>query len=110
MNGKLIEGNDSAPDLIGPLKGKTVNDLVQAMNNGSIYVNVHTTQNPGGEIRGQIDPANMTCGKAVSAGPSSTPSTNQSPIMRPRNRGGATLEQKASPMGLTLSSPSVTRA
>lgn len=81
MNGKLIEGNDSAPDLIGPLKGKTVNDLVQAMNNGSIYVNVHTTQNPGGEIRGQIDPANMTCGKAVSAGPSSTPSTNQSPIM-----------------------------
>jgi hypothetical protein len=28
---------------------------VANMRSGQTYVNVHTTQNPGGEIRGQID-------------------------------------------------------
>ncbi len=77
MNGKLVEGNVSAANLVGPLQGMTINDLENAMSNGSIYVNVHTTQNPGGEIRGQIDPMNMTCAAAPSTG--STPSSSPTP-------------------------------
>lgn len=84
MNGKLIEGNVSDANLVGPLQGKTVNDLASAIGNGSIYVNVHSTQNPGGEIRGQIDPMNMTCGATPSAG--SAPSMNPpSPSPPPSN-------------------------
>jgi hypothetical protein len=32
-------------------------DLLEAMRSGNTYVNVHTSQYPGGEIRGQIRPA-----------------------------------------------------
>jgi hypothetical protein len=34
----------------------TFDELVEAIRNDSAYANVHTTQNPGGEIRGQIVP------------------------------------------------------
>jgi hypothetical protein len=34
----------------------TFDELVEAIRNDSAYVNVHTTQNQGGEIRGQIVP------------------------------------------------------
>jgi hypothetical protein len=83
MNGKLVEGNVSAANLIGPLQGKTTNDLLSAIGNGSIYVNVHTTQNPGGEIRAQIDPANMTCGKAAAPSSSAMPSSSPAPPSSP---------------------------
>lgn len=32
----------------------TIDDVIQAVSNGNAYVNVHTTTNPGGEIRGQL--------------------------------------------------------
>jgi hypothetical protein len=35
--------------------GATLRELIQSMRDGNTYVNVHTTQNPGGEIRGQIE-------------------------------------------------------
>jgi hypothetical protein len=81
MNGKLVEGNVTTANLIGPLQGKTINDLQSALGNGSVYVNVHTTQNPNGEIRAQIDPANMTCGMAATpAQPmSNAPRANSTP-------------------------------
>lgn len=41
-------------DLIGPMQGKNVSDLIDAMKNNSTYVNFHTEQNPDGEIRGQL--------------------------------------------------------
>jgi hypothetical protein len=38
-----------------PAQGiNTIDDIIQAIVNGNSYVNVHTTQNPGGEIRGQL--------------------------------------------------------
>lgn len=32
----------------------TIDDAIQAIVHGNSYVNIHTTQNPGGEIRGQL--------------------------------------------------------
>ena len=32
----------------------TIDDLIEAISTGNAYVNVHTTRNPGGEIRGQL--------------------------------------------------------
>jgi hypothetical protein len=60
LNGTLVEGKVTAVDLQGPLKGKTVNDLVQLINNTKTYVNIHTEQYPNGEIRGQITTVNAT--------------------------------------------------
>jgi hypothetical protein len=54
MNGKLSEGKITSNDLVGPLKGKQISDLVKLINDGNAYANVHTEPNPKGEIRGQI--------------------------------------------------------
>ena len=39
---------------------KQLSDLVRTMRDGETYVNVHTQQNPNGEIRGQIMISNST--------------------------------------------------
>ena len=55
VNGQLVGGTISNDKLEGPLAGKSVEvDLVKVIQNGEAYVNVHTTQNPNGAIRGQI--------------------------------------------------------
>ncbi|MEK6919851.1 MAG: CHRD domain-containing protein [Thermoproteota archaeon] len=64
-DGVLSKGAATASNLVGPLAGHPLSDLVDAMMNGNAYVNVHTDDNvapvntgpgdfPGGEIRGQI--------------------------------------------------------
>lgn len=50
----LETGSITADKLEGPMAGKQLPDLVTAMSNGETYVNIHTEQNPNGEIRGQI--------------------------------------------------------
>ncbi len=45
-------------EFVGSLKGKSMSDLITAMSNGSIYANIHTQDNPNGEIRGQIMSSN----------------------------------------------------
>ena len=58
MNEVLSEsGSITANKLEGPMAGKQLSDLATAMGNGSTYVNIHTEQNPNGEIRGQISGA-----------------------------------------------------
>jgi hypothetical protein len=47
-------GSITADKLEGSMAGKQLTDLATAMSNGETYVNVHTEQNPNGEIRGQI--------------------------------------------------------
>ena len=55
VNGILVEGDITADDLTGPLSGGTLMDLKIAMQQEMTYVNIHTIENRGGEIRGQID-------------------------------------------------------
>ncbi|MBV9178084.1 MAG: CHRD domain-containing protein [Nitrososphaeraceae archaeon] len=50
----LSQGTITSANLEGPLKGKTISDLIRLMKDGTAYANVHTQQNPKGEIRGQI--------------------------------------------------------
>lgn len=47
-------GTIDADDLSGPLEGMQISDLLDAFNDGNAYANIHTEQNPDGEIRGQI--------------------------------------------------------
>ncbi|MFD2613986.1 CHRD domain-containing protein [Paenibacillus gansuensis] len=50
----VIRGTLTRNDLVGPLSGMTIRDLVREIESGNAYVNVHTIQNPNGEIRGQL--------------------------------------------------------
>jgi hypothetical protein len=54
MNGVIATGTIRESNLMGPLKGKTVADLVAQIQAGKTYVNVHTKEHPEGEIRGTI--------------------------------------------------------
>lgn len=54
VSGSLVRGTITSSDLIGPLEGSELSDLIEEMENGNAYVNAHTPENPGGEIRGQI--------------------------------------------------------
>jgi len=52
--GTLREGVITAANLVGQLAGADLATLVAHIQNGNAYVNIHTTQFPPGEIRGQI--------------------------------------------------------
>jgi hypothetical protein len=54
FQGTLAAGAITAASLVGPLVGQTIADLLDEMAAGNAYVNVHTLQFPGGEVRGQI--------------------------------------------------------
>ena len=53
-DGVLAERTVTEDYLVGPLAGMTFDDLKMAIAEGRAYVNVHTSQYPGGEIRGTI--------------------------------------------------------
>lgn len=56
-----VEGTIGSADILGPAEqGLAAGDftgLLQAIGSGSIYANVHSETFPGGEIRGQLEPA-----------------------------------------------------
>lgn len=65
FSGVLAEGRLTASDLIGPMNGASIAELVEELEAGNVYVNVHTNDGaepansgPGdyrlGEIRGQL--------------------------------------------------------
>jgi hypothetical protein len=53
-DGVLATGVITTENLVGPLAASTLDDLLDLMRTGQTYVNVHTSQFPPGEIRGQI--------------------------------------------------------
>lgn len=54
FQGVLSAGVLTADSLVGPLAGEPLDALISEMMNGNTYVNVHTSQFPAGEVRGQI--------------------------------------------------------
>lgn len=54
FTGVLADGTITEDHLQDELQGESLGALVELMRNGNAYVNVHTEQNPAGEIRGQI--------------------------------------------------------
>jgi len=55
INGVLVQGNITSSDLVGPLKGKQISDLVKDMLDGNINLWVTTTTNL--MIAGKVTPA-----------------------------------------------------
>jgi hypothetical protein len=53
-SGVLATGTFTAENLVGPLAGQSLDALLDAFLGGDLYVNVHTSQYPPGEVRGQI--------------------------------------------------------
>ena len=57
IDGKWIDNvTITDADVIPTDCGTTLADLIEAIEDGSAYVNVHTEAFPGGEVRGQITP------------------------------------------------------
>jgi hypothetical protein len=55
LNGSWVKAKVTETSIIqGTPCGNTLVELLTAMANGRTYVNIHTRNNPGGEIRGQI--------------------------------------------------------
>lgn len=54
VHGTLAEGTITAASLVGPLAGQPLSKLLEAIEAGNAYINVHTDEYPGGEIRAQI--------------------------------------------------------
>jgi len=58
ISGSLANGSITASNLEGQMQGSPFRDIIRALERGEAYVNVHTEENPNGEIRGQISAVN----------------------------------------------------
>jgi len=63
-DGIVAFGNVTSKDLTGSMEGSSIDQLIDEMEAGNLYVNVITDKHPDGEIHGYID-VNMTCDDAV---------------------------------------------
>lgn len=54
FSGVLAEGTITSDDLVNALAGESLATLIEKIEEGLTYVNVHTQAYPGGEIRGDI--------------------------------------------------------
>jgi len=51
---RFISGTLTSDDLVGPLTGRPLDALSAEIAAGNIYINIHTEENPSGELRGQL--------------------------------------------------------
>jgi len=65
-NGEVASGTLTAEDLVGDM---TWQDFSKALVAGEIYVNLHTEENPDGEIRGQLMAEGDEMAETASNGP-----------------------------------------
>jgi hypothetical protein len=63
--GMIVTGSFTTQDLIGPMKGKTILELVDSMKSGDTYLSVDTEKHPTGEIRGQLELAHPPSSEKV---------------------------------------------
>lgn len=68
-NGQIASGTKTAADLIGPMQGQVLQNLIDQIKQGNVYVNVHTSDGtktsgpgnlPAGEIRAQVTIVNSS--------------------------------------------------
>ena len=52
--GSRLTGRIETADLVGPLQGQPLDRLIAEIEAGNVYINIHTAENPGGQIRGQL--------------------------------------------------------
>ena len=49
-----LRGTLTTADLTGPLQGQPLDRLIAEIQSGNVYINIHTEENPAGQIRGQL--------------------------------------------------------
>jgi hypothetical protein len=54
FSGVAVSWSFTADDFVGPLKGKTMVEFIALVEAGEVYLNVGTTKNRDGELRGQL--------------------------------------------------------
>jgi CHRD domain. len=68
-NGQIASGTKTGADLIGPMQGQPLQNLIDQIKQGNVYVNVHTSDGtktsgpgnlPAGEIRAQVTVVNAS--------------------------------------------------
>jgi hypothetical protein len=55
FSGTLAQGTTTPDDFVGPIEGLSLEEAAAILEEEGAYVNVHTIEHPGGEIRGQIE-------------------------------------------------------
>jgi hypothetical protein len=55
FDGPAVEGTLTPAQFVGPLAGKTMADFVALVRSGAVYINVGSSRNTTGEIRGQLE-------------------------------------------------------
>jgi len=75
-SGVIGQGTATAAQLVGPLQGKTLLDLVAAMDAGTAYVNIHTASgaSPAAQVPGDLPPGEIR-GQIVASSPTTMPGT-----------------------------------
>jgi len=71
-HGVTIGGEVYKSDLQGPMKGKMLPDLIPAIKNETLQIDLHTKKRPDGELRGTIKISGSNTTKQISGSANTT--------------------------------------